>query len=199
VPRRFDFWQTMLWLGPILAAIAPLLIVAQFGAFEHFSLIGTPVTLLESLGILGAICFPLAAFFFARMQIELEQVRLSRAWPTVTGTLYSIDVEERYVFRAGPRFVVTVSYGYDVGGRRYVGNTLTYAPRLLMGGDALQRLEQKYKAGGPVTVHHHPTDPADSVLETGEELAKQRYWNIFWLVASPLAVSVFVALLNATR
>ena len=171
--------------GPIAAVFLPPLVATQFGAFEDFVWVGKQVKPWEAFGILGAMLYPVAAYSFALMQGEIEQARLSRDWPAAAGTLDAINVEKRYVYRVGYRYIVTVNYSYVVAGRRYTGDRLAFAPRLLAEGDELNRVTDKYKVNQPVTVHYNPATPEESVLETSDALARQRQTTIYLLAGLP--------------
>ena len=61
-----DFWQLTMLFGPVAAFVLPLLVTGLLGGFDDFQLVNKPVTFLQALGTLGAMCFPFGTFLFAR-------------------------------------------------------------------------------------------------------------------------------------
>lgn len=194
--RAVRFWEYATVAGPIAAFVLPPLIVAWCGGFGEVRWIGQPVTPWQGIAILGAMVFPIAAWAFARMRLDIALAQRSRSWPTVTGTLNAIDLEERHVFRTGTRQVLRVDYSYDVGGTRYRGERFAYAPRLLIQGHDLEQIAQRYRPQGPVTVHYNPAFPADAVLHTGDEFARQRWSVVMFGVGAPIILTIVIAFLN---
>ena len=190
---RAQFWQSATVFGPVGCVIVLLVLGQRAGAFGDFQLVGKDVTPLQGFIILALMCFPVAAWFFASIQRDVMLSRLSRTWPTVPGVLLQRTTEKR-VSRSGVSYIVSLKYAYEVGGRKYEGEQLAFAPQRIDSGGLLDSLLLKYVVNAAVTVHYNPADPPDAVLETGEELARQRMWRVWTLVAVPAVAPVVLAL-----
>ena len=182
--------------------VAPLAIViimptAAFlmGAFENFQWVGKNVTALEAFGILGTMCFPFCAFFFARMKWDQVQARDSKASPTAAGVIHSSRVERRLT-KSGMHYCLDVRYAYQFGGRTYQGETLAFAPRWFSDEARVEQLALKYRANAAVDVHVDPSAPDNAVLDTSEDLARQADWRIWVSLSAPLIAALVVGLRN---
>jgi hypothetical protein len=121
------FWEAMMAAGPAVAAIAPPLAVWLAGGFDDFQWVDRQVTPAQTFGILGAMCFPLAAFFFAQGRFDQALARVSRTWPTTPGVIGSCEKRERWT-RFGTVYRLSVSYSFRVGGIGYEGDTVEFGP-----------------------------------------------------------------------
>jgi len=89
----------------------------------------------------------------------------SRSWPTVTGA-----VTESYVSRSrrsgSSQWSETLHfrYRYQVNGKTYDGDTISYAKGLF---DGASTQVSRYPQGSPVSVYYDPKDPASAVLDPG--------------------------------
>src|SRR5882672_10280526 len=88
-------WWRMMILGPLVMLVLPLAVVWPLGGFEDFQWIDRPVTFVQSLAILGTMCFPFGAFFYARSRWNQARAHASRAWPTVRGMVQASKIERR--------------------------------------------------------------------------------------------------------
>src|SRR5262245_61750414 len=89
------FWGWAMIVGPPIAVVLPILMARLLGGYEDFQLINKPVTFLEALGILGAMCFPFGVFKYARSRWNQTRAHASRTWPTTPGQVHWSRVEER--------------------------------------------------------------------------------------------------------
>ncbi len=90
------------------------------------------------------------------------------AWPTVTGTLREIRVQE--LDESGKtEFSLFLDYAYEVDGRDYTGHVLSspVMPRFPTRREA-EELIAPYEAGEPIAVHYDPDDPSRSCLVPGD-------------------------------
>lgn len=93
----------------------------------------------------------------------------SASWQTATGTVLDTRLASTSgTGRSGRHYSPHVSYMYNVGGRSFVGDQLSFG-RLTRGsgyGDA-QQLLKRYRRGTIVAVHFDPARPERSVLQPG--------------------------------
>jgi hypothetical protein len=188
------FWGAMMAAGPAVAAILPPLAVWLLGGFEDFEWVDQQVTPAQSFGILGAMCFPAAAFFFAQGMFDQALARVSRTWPTAPGVVGSSEKRERST-RRGTVYNLAVSYSYTVGGLAYDGDTVEFGPKWVPDEGLIDRLARKYPARTAVTVHFDPAAPDRAVLETAEDMAFQGMSKVWILLGAPLAFTLLMAVL----
>jgi hypothetical protein len=63
--------------------------------------------------------------------------------------------------------IPTVRYAYDVGGNSHSADKIAFKVFLNMTQLQAQTVLDKYPVGAAVGVHYQPSDPSQSVLETG--------------------------------
>lgn len=186
-------------VGPVLGFVLPVAVIWLLGGYHRFEWVGGNLSPLESLGVLAPICFPVAAYYLAWMNVEIEESRLSRGWPSAAGRVLSQSLEKKWIGYQGVLHILNVTYSYEIDGRAFTGERLAFAPRLLKPGATLDALVRKYQPGASIDVHYDPQFPLESVLETGDELARQRNWKVVGLFAAPFAITVLVAFIIAVR
>lgn len=195
VRDRVNFWQIGCILLPIAGVIAPLLIAKGLGGFgAGFQMVDKELQPSEAFGILGAMLFPIAGYFFARTRTDQARALQSQSWPTAPGKVLTSELEERKVYRGGWYYVVSVTYSYRVGGIDYQGDAVAYGPRLLPDEDAASALKAKYPVNTTVAVHYNPTAPDDSVLETSDAYASGRNARIWACVIIPFVGALILAI-----
>ena len=111
------------------------------GVFDRFEWIGQDVSPLQAFFILETMCAPVAAWFYARVRRDVELSRMSRSWPTVPGVLEERKTEQRVTPRGS--YEITLGYSYEVGGLKYRGDRLAFAPSRLDAGALLNGLRQR--------------------------------------------------------
>lgn len=190
---QFRFWRIATVLGPIAAAVVPLSSTLALGGFKHFQWVGRDVSGLEAWGILGAMLFPVAAYFFAEINCNEAMARLSQCWPTTIGKVLSREVVERQA-QYGRLYRLAVSYTYDVAGRHYHGDTVAFGPNFWTDGDIVPALAQKYKPDAMAEVHNDPANPGVAVLETSEQFASQKISIVRVLLAVPFMAPAILLL-----
>ncbi len=113
----------------------------------------------------------------------------SASWPTAAGTVLDARLASSSGTgrNSGPRYSAHVSYMYNVGGRSFVGDNLSFG-HITVGSGArgAQRLLSQYRRGTVVAVHYDPTVPERSVLQAG--------WT--WGSVMIAAMGAFFALLG---
>lgn len=175
-------------LGPVGCIVALLVFGRLVGIFD-LPLVGQEVSPLQGFTILAIMLFPMAAWFYAVVRRDVELSRMSRSWPTVPGVLDERKADQRVTPRSNS-YLITLSYSYEVDGRKYRGDRLAFAPSRLDAGDLLDGLLDKYRANAAVTVHYNPIDPQDSVLETDDAPARQRMGRVYMLVLLPIGLAL---------
>lgn len=122
-------------------------------------------------GLLGLAMLVVCMVFAVKQNLDRSK---AETWPTVQGTIASVrlhDTRQRrhdqigntQFIRTDVTYHVSLSYDYEVEGRRYSGNRLAFD---IKGSslDYVQHEMAKYGQGTPVTVHYNPADPADSMV-----------------------------------
>jgi hypothetical protein len=186
--RAIRLWDHVGTFGPPLAFILSLAIVWLSGGLDNFGW-NQPVTFLQSVAMLGAMCFPIAVFLFASARWTLALARASSAWPTTAGVVRESSVGTR---RGSLRTVYwhALRYTYEVDGRSYDGDQAQFGPPNVTNKALVETVASRYAPGARVTVHYEPDDPATSTLETSDEMARQPDWRIWYFAAAPFVLSV---------
>jgi hypothetical protein len=112
----------------------------------------------------------LGSFFAYQGAAEWYAGVQSSSWPTAAATVLdaSLASSSRSGRNSGPHYSAHVSYMYNVGGRSFVGDKLSFG-HLTIGSGArnAQRLLRQYRRGIVVAVHYDPAVPERSVLQAG--------------------------------
>ncbi|MEA2524269.1 MAG: hypothetical protein QOG89_3530 [Thermomicrobiales bacterium] len=90
----------------------------------------------------------------------------SRSWPTAPGRILSVEVMRRSG-RRGPKRRVHVAYEYTAAGGTYRGSRIRYGHLSRVSRQRGEELRQSFPPDSSVAVHHHPSNPAVSVLKSG--------------------------------
>ena len=194
---RIDYWQLAMLAGPVVACVLPLLAVGLLGGWDDFELVNKPLTFLQALGTLGAMCFPFGTFLYIRRKWNQHRAQLSRTWPTVPGKVQSSEIERRVTGLPAISWKLKLSYGYQVSGMGYQGDAVQFGPKFVSSKEMIFEQAKRYAAGAAVTVHYDPDDPATSVLEASGEMAQQNTWQIWAYFLSPVVISIIAAIKNA--
>ncbi|MEI6202253.1 MAG: DUF3592 domain-containing protein, partial [Enhydrobacter sp.] len=177
-------------VGPV-GCVAVLLVFGQVTGVFDLPFVGQEASPLQGFTILAIMLFPLAAWFYAGVRRDVALSRISRSWPTVPGVLEQRSIDRRSTLR-GNTYAISLSYSYEVGGRKYHGDRLAFAPSRLDTGDLLDGLLAKYPANAAVTVHYNPIDPEDSVLETDDAPARQPMGRVIILLLLPVGMALLL-------
>lgn len=194
--ERPSFWETMTLVGPAVTLAAVPTIVSLVGGFKDFEMVGRPVSALDAFGILGTMLLPIAAWFYAQMRLEQSQARLAASWPVAHGTIKAWNVEKRYVYRNGTRYVVSVAYDYKVAGQTLAGDTYAFGPGYVTSSDMADALKDRYKPGMPVDVRYDPATPSVAVLDCSEEYATERKGKVYAVVGAALLLPLIAGFMN---
>jgi hypothetical protein len=184
----------MLILLPMAGGLLPLFGVWLAGGFEDFVWIGESVTPSQAFGILGAICYSVAALLYVRTQSDTILGGESVGWPTVPGRLEEWEVRPYVTAYLGKLNAVTARYSYELDGEPYEGELMAFGPHRLKNSDALDRVRATYRRGMDVTLRHAPDQPDLAVLVAGDAFARERLPYVWGLLAAPVVLSILVAL-----
>ncbi len=177
-------------VGPV-GSLATMLVFGRVTGLFDLPLVGQDVSPLQGFTILAIMLFPVAAWFFAGVRRDVALSQISRSWPTVPGVLEQRSIDQRSTLR-GNTYAISLSYSYEVGGRKYHGDRLAFAPSRLDAGALLDGLLAKYPPNAAVTVHYNPIDPEDSVLETDDAPARQRMGRVIMLLLLPIGLALLL-------
>ncbi|WP_437204063.1 DUF3592 domain-containing protein [Planctomicrobium sp. SH664] len=115
--------------------------------------------------------------------------RQARSWPIAQGQILSTSAESFRDWsgaRGGERFrkhyKPLVVYGYEVNGRRYIGDQVSLGVRLSSTSAGLARRQtESYPVGSLIDIHYNPRCPSESVIHPGSA------WLLFpWLISAVL-------------
>jgi len=186
-------WRIAMMALPPAVAILTSAAAALVGAFDNFQWTGQTISAPGVLGLMGTICFPVAAYLFARRKWEQALARDSQAWPTVPGVVQWSQIERKHM-RSVVLHSLAVRYRYEVGDRTYEGETLAFAPRWFPDEAKVKRLAGQYATGAKVVVRVDPAAPHNAVLETSEDLARQAAWRIWISLVAPFVAALIASL-----
>lgn len=193
---RADFWRAAVLIAPLLGAALPFFGVLLLGGFDDFQLVGREPSALAAFGLLGTICFPVAAYHVADRKFREAMNAAARSWPTAPAIIRSSAVERRTTAWSA-LWALDVEYVYTVGRRTHTATTLGFAPRFIADKDLIFRLAEDYKAGAAVTARYDPASPDVAVLETSDALARGNEWRFWVSFTMPFLVSLFMAVRHA--
>lgn len=123
--------------------------------------------------VMGLVMTFAGLYYGSRMVLNAKKSSGSTGWPTVPCEIVSSSVKQGTdLNHETPIRTITpeIEYHYQVNGRWFMNDRITNGPIMLMQGNA-ERLTHKYPAGSTGFAHYNPGDPADAVLESGNEPA----------------------------
>jgi hypothetical protein len=88
----------------------------------------------------------------------------SRSWPVVTGVITESRLDSRRNRDGQWSHTARIHYRYDVNGKTYNSDTISYAKGLF---DGASVQVSRYPQGSAVGVHYDPKDPRSAVLDPG--------------------------------
>jgi hypothetical protein len=102
-------------------------------------------------------------FLVAFSQYQRARLRASETWHNTPGTIVTSTVREAAA-PEGANYYASLTYNYEVGGRRYVGTKIDFAKRKYAWKNRAQEDVDRYPANKVVTVYFDPNRPSDAVL-----------------------------------
>ena len=193
VASRVDFWRAAVPAAPLLGAALPFFGVLLLGGFADFEMVGKEPSALQTFGLMGTMLFPIAAYKAAQRRYREALNEAARAWPTAPGTIRASSVERRMKGWASAVWALDVEYSYTVNGHSHSSTALGFASRAIADKDLIFSLAEKYPANAAVTVHYDPRSPDVAVLETTDTLAYGNDREIWWPLAIPFLLALFMA------
>jgi len=119
---------------------------------------------LVTLGIGGV-----GAYFAYLGAVDWYRGVRSDAWPTAGGSVLQSEVQRvsgRGRIKSG--YKAHVLYRYEVDGRSYIGDVVSFGHLALGTGEGnAESLTHQYPRGSAVQVHYDPVRPDQAILETG--------------------------------
>jgi hypothetical protein len=108
-------------------------------------------------GLMGLVCVGYGLF-------SQLQVRATRRWPSVAGTLLAARVTSR-TWRRNTSYFVHLEYEYVVGGHTYLSARRVIGGAAPQSAQAAELVASRYNVGDTVWVFYNPARPGDAVLE----------------------------------
>jgi hypothetical protein len=101
---------------------------------------------------------------------NLENANQSGEWSTANGSIISSDVRNEIKNSNGRSSTVyfpRVAYQYIVGNNSFISDRISFGDYGSGSESRAIGIAGKYPMGSQVTVHYNPSDPSQSVIETG--------------------------------
>ena len=143
---------------------------------------------------LGGIFAILGIVFLIFGLRERNKAKETESWPIVKGVIVSarLDQQNRTERNQGRTYTRTtyspvVEYTYEIGENNYRGNRIFPGSSMSYDLGTAQNIVNRYQPGHSVRVHHEPTDPTQSVLET-----KSKGGSLFMILGVVFTILGFV-------
>ena len=114
----------------------------------------------------------------------------AKNWPTVQGAVLTSNVETSRGSKGRRSYAPSITYRYEVDGKRYEGNRIDYGDRGSSSQGKAIAISMKYPQGRDVTVHYRKSAPEESVLEVGTSLSN---WIVLVMGLIFTVVGIFSA------
>jgi hypothetical protein len=128
-------------------------------------------------GLFGLIAMPVGAFIIYAGYDHLKHAEATHSWPSTQGkvvisrvikkTSYSSERRRRGYNSRTTTYNPKIRYQYQVGGRSYKSNQISYLTNDYSGWKRANDLVKQYPKGRKVTVYYDPAKPSESVLKRG--------------------------------
>jgi hypothetical protein len=110
----------------------------------------------------------MAAWCWWKALRALVRGRLSRAWPTTNGVILAARVVKKRNSKAREVWRHELQYSYSVAGEAYRGSRVRFGvPNAFLWLAPSDPSFQRFRRGARVAVHHSPSRPSVSALQTG--------------------------------
>jgi hypothetical protein len=130
---------------------------------------------------LGIALFAGSPFMAVNFVTHFNKVRSSEDWPQTVATISESKVLDTQNY-SNPkiRFVPSITYTFEVGGRLYKGNRIAFTASSSSTRTGPDELTSKYPMGTQHRVYYDPSDPQNCVLEKGAD------WFQYFLLLIPM-------------
>ena len=124
-----------------------------------------PLAFPVTVGVIGLILLAVSA-------INLQKAQATKGWPSVSGKILRSQIVPVEKIREKKQKLVLyrpeMAYSYSVGGKEYVAETIRTDLQSQSNPADLKRLLDTYPVGQTVAVFYNPANPAEAVLEPGD-------------------------------
>ncbi len=147
---------------------------------------------------LAAIGLSLAAMggiFFWLMWRSYERAREMQAWPEVECRILQSGIEERRIDPNSPaEFRVTVTYGYEYGGKARTGDHMTWRGNPWTSkSNVIDERIATFREGSQTTCRVNPRNPDFSVLKPDSKAPGYSIWFPALFIVGGLGIAVRAA------
>ena len=100
-----------------------------------------------------------------------------QSWPETEGEVISFSLTRSYL----GDFFASIQYSYEIGGRKYSGDTIRPGGRMNFRSKRLaMELESRYRAGVRVPVFYNPDEPEECCIDREQTAAGSGaiYWGL---------------------
>jgi hypothetical protein len=152
------------------------------------------VTVIAALTGLWALALFSAGLFVVTLTVRVSKlVRLglaSRSWPSVP----AIEVDARVFDKPKSRtYQLRVNYSYSVHGTEHEATRYRYPFGVMLSVSTMQQRVRELNAAAQLPVYYDPSEPSTSTLQTGISVLDGMVLVIFYGVAVPAIVALFIA------
>ena len=148
---------------------------------------------------LFAMALILAVMGWRMLKTDKENVRLfgvSAAWPTVTGQIGSVRLDEKRQDEGPDSFEPKIDYTYAVADRQYAGTRISFTRLVFSSEKKARAVIANYAVGAATMVSYDPADPQNSVLDRSAKPPKMGFWTGFIFVMAAIVAALGVGMLN---
>ena len=100
--------------------------------------------------------------------MQFRAARVSPGWPSIEGIVVDAVNLEEYTIDGGYHYKPVVAFKYEVEGREYFSDRLTYGRKKFPDEAFVDHVIRQYPAGMSVTVYYNPRRPRQAVLQPGD-------------------------------
>lgn len=112
---------------------------------------------------------------------SLVYANQSDTWPFIEGVIVDSEMEYHRSNEGGGTYHARVLYDYRVGGELFTGDRVAYGDYGSSDASHARSIVNRYPKGQAVYVYYDPSEPKESVLETGVK-AQAFFLPVFGLV-----------------
>ena len=189
------FWAAAMLVAPVTALLLMGVLAWAIGAFSGRNFVGDNLNPGEAFVFLGAICFPLAAFMFARAEFNRSRARASRSWPVAEGEVTKCEPTSRLTGH-GMTYALDFACTYSVAGQSYTTEQVQFGTGRVGSRDLIDELARKYPVNSKVMVRYDPDDVSSAAIESSDEMASDNR-SLFWMLVIPPPLAALIVLFRS--